>query len=85
MLEMKENLYVNPRTKEQSLTFPQQRKSCALWGTPVIPAMVKCRIARLWYRLTWAKKQGPVSEITRAKRVGGMAQAQSLESINPKK
>jgi hypothetical protein len=27
-----------------------------------------CKIGKLWFRLVWAKKQDPVSKITKAKR-----------------
>jgi hypothetical protein len=33
------------------------------------------KIGRMWSRLTWAKKQDPISKITRTKRIRGGAQA----------
>jgi hypothetical protein len=40
------------------------------------------KIGRLWFRLALAKKQDPVSKITRAKRSGGVAQVVQHLSSN---
>jgi hypothetical protein len=43
----------------------------------------KHKIGRLWSRLAWAKRETPISKITRVKRAGRVAQMVGCLSSNP--
>jgi hypothetical protein len=61
---------------QKKFARPHLQKSLAWWCVSVIPVTIHImKKDHAWSMPTWTKKWDPVSKITRAKRIGGIAQA----------